>query len=124
MGSHVFLVALADGRVLYDNLKNRIHPIGSLKNDVTYSHFYDYFNCLQVCHSEICCWISSSDLYSFQPSWQQNKFAYTTKDNSYLEVLHHLENNILRVVARLYFVTCILFSFDKHCLNYPKVLKY
>ena len=48
-GSYVFLTALADGRVLYDNLYNRTHPIGSLKNDVTYSQFYDYFNCLQVC---------------------------------------------------------------------------
>ena len=48
-GSHVFMTALADGRVLYDSLHNRIHPIGSLRNDVTYSAFYDYFNCLQVC---------------------------------------------------------------------------
>lgn len=52
-GSHVFLTALMDGRVLYDSLHNRTHPIGSLRNDVTYSAFYDYMNCLQVilCHS-------------------------------------------------------------------------
>lgn len=47
-GSYVFLTGLADGRVLYDNLKNRIHPIGSLRNDVTYAHFYHYFNCLEI----------------------------------------------------------------------------
>ncbi|XP_045193790.2 acyloxyacyl hydrolase-like isoform X1 [Mercenaria mercenaria] len=47
-GSYVFLTGLADGRVLYDNLKSRIHPIGSLRNDVTYAHFYDYFNCLEI----------------------------------------------------------------------------
>ncbi|XP_052815063.1 acyloxyacyl hydrolase-like [Mya arenaria] len=48
MGSYVFLTGLADGRVLYNSLKDRIHPIGALRNDVTYAHFYDYFNCLEI----------------------------------------------------------------------------
>ena len=48
MNSTVFLVALADGRVLYDSLKDRIHPVGRFWNTFTYSQFYDYFNCLQV----------------------------------------------------------------------------
>lgn len=47
-GSHVILTGLADGRILYDSLHNRTHPIGSLRNDVTYEHFYDFMNCLQV----------------------------------------------------------------------------
>lgn len=47
-GSHVFITGLADGAVLYNSLSDRIHPIGSLRNDVTYSNFYDYFNCLEI----------------------------------------------------------------------------
>jgi len=40
-GSHVVTVGVADGRVLYDNLHNRTHPLG-----VTYAEFYDYLMCL------------------------------------------------------------------------------
>lgn len=58
-GSFVFLVALADGGVLYDSLHDRIHPIGSLRNDVTYSQFYDYFNCIQV--SPCTGWMNSNE---------------------------------------------------------------
>lgn len=47
-GSHVLLMGLVDGRVLYDNLHNRIHPIGLTRNDVNYAQFYDYMNCLYV----------------------------------------------------------------------------
>lgn len=47
-GSHLFLTGLADGRVLYEGLANRIHPIGSARNDVTYAQFYDYLNCLET----------------------------------------------------------------------------
>nr|XP_022342121.1 acyloxyacyl hydrolase-like [Crassostrea virginica]XP_022342122.1 acyloxyacyl hydrolase-like [Crassostrea virginica] len=47
-GSHVFVTGLADGAILYKALSDRIHPIGSLRNDVTYSDFYDYFNCLEI----------------------------------------------------------------------------
>lgn len=55
----MFVTGLADGAILYKALSDRIHPIGSLRNDVTYSDFYDYFNCLEVhilytfsvCHS-------------------------------------------------------------------------
>ena len=47
-GSVVICMGLVDGRVLYDSLHDHIHPIGSLRNDVTYAQFYDYFNCLQI----------------------------------------------------------------------------
>ncbi len=47
-GSHVFMMGLADGRVLYENLQNRTHPIGMLHNDVTYADVYDYLNCLSI----------------------------------------------------------------------------
>ncbi len=61
-GSHVFIVGLADGTLLYDFLHNRTHPLGALRyaswvlhdgsglttqlrNDVTYAQFYDFMNC-------------------------------------------------------------------------------
>eukprot|EP00026_Physarum_polycephalum_P007804 Phypoly_transcript_07872.p1 GENE.Phypoly_transcript_07872~~Phypoly_transcript_07872.p1 ORF type:complete len:447 (+),score=71.22 Phypoly_transcript_07872:193-1533(+) len=47
-GSHVSFMGLVDGRILYDSMANRIHPIGQLNNDVTYSDFYDYMNCLEI----------------------------------------------------------------------------
>ncbi|XP_014667051.1 PREDICTED: acyloxyacyl hydrolase-like [Priapulus caudatus] len=47
-GSHVLLGGLADGRVLYEALHNRVHPIGSLRGDVKYTDVYNWFNCLEV----------------------------------------------------------------------------
>jgi len=47
-GSHIAVIGLIDGRVLYETMSERIHPIGSWKNDVTYSQFYDYLNCLEI----------------------------------------------------------------------------
>ena len=47
-GSHVLLTGLANGSYLYGLLHDRIHPIGRLRNDVTYADFYTYLSCLQV----------------------------------------------------------------------------
>jgi len=47
-GSHIVFVGMVDGRLLYNSMHNRIHPIGSLRRDVTYSQFYDFFNCLDI----------------------------------------------------------------------------
>lgn len=48
LGSKVTLMGLVDGRVLYNAMHNLIHPIGSTFNDVTYSQFYNYMNCLGI----------------------------------------------------------------------------
>uniref|UniRef100_H2ZEF6 Saposin B-type domain-containing protein n=1 Tax=Ciona savignyi TaxID=51511 RepID=H2ZEF6_CIOSA len=58
-GSDVLLVGLADGRVLWDTLNNRIHPIGKLNSDVTYKNLYDYLNCLEV--SPCTGWMNSNE---------------------------------------------------------------
>ncbi len=36
--SHVVLVGLIDGGVLYNALASRLHPLGSLNGDLRYSH--------------------------------------------------------------------------------------
>jgi len=60
-GSHVTFLGLADGRILYDTMYDRIHPIGSYFKDVTYSQFYDFLNCLQIspCHG----WMNSDSYW-------------------------------------------------------------
>lgn len=47
-GSHVVLTGLADGRILYESLANRTHPIGRVHNDVTYADVYEFLNCLSI----------------------------------------------------------------------------
>ena len=47
-GSVLIASGLADGRVLFETLHDRIHPIGSTNNDVTYAQFYHYMNCLEI----------------------------------------------------------------------------
>lgn len=58
-GSHVILIGLVDGRILFNSLHNRIHPIGKLRGDVTYEQLYDFLNCLHVspCYG----WLNSNE---------------------------------------------------------------
>jgi len=42
-GSHLAIIGLADGLVLWDSMHNRTHPIG-----VPYSDVYDFLNCLHI----------------------------------------------------------------------------
>ncbi|XP_041454087.1 acyloxyacyl hydrolase-like [Lytechinus variegatus] len=58
-GSYVIATGLADGRILYDTLKNRVHPIGQWRHDVKYPDVYNYLSCLEVspCNG----WMSSNE---------------------------------------------------------------
>lgn len=58
-GSHVVMLGLADGRILYNSMHNRIHPIGQLRKDVTYSDFYEFLNCLQI--TPCAGWLNSNE---------------------------------------------------------------
>ncbi|RNF11856.1 GPI inositol deacylase precursor [Trypanosoma rangeli] len=58
-GSHVLILPVSDGRVLYDEMHNRTHPIGSLHNDVTYAEFYDFLNCVDI--SPCWGWLNSNE---------------------------------------------------------------
>jgi len=40
-GSHVLVLGLADGTILYEALHNHTHPI-----NVTYTALYDFLNCV------------------------------------------------------------------------------
>jgi acyloxyacyl hydrolase len=47
-GSHVMLTGLANGSILYEQLGNRVYPLGQVKQDIKYSDFYTYLSCLQL----------------------------------------------------------------------------
>nr|XP_033786106.1 acyloxyacyl hydrolase isoform X2 [Geotrypetes seraphini] len=47
-GSHVILQGLVDGRILWDQLHNRYHPLGQLNKDITYEQLYLFLSCLQI----------------------------------------------------------------------------
>ncbi len=42
-GSHLMILGLADGELLYDNLHDSLHPL-----NVTYATVYDFLNCLKI----------------------------------------------------------------------------
>ena len=60
-GSVVLAVGLVDGRILYDTMHSRIHPLGAWRNDVTYSAFYDFFNCLYI--SPCFGWLNTEEIW-------------------------------------------------------------
>jgi len=73
-GSAVVITSMVDGRILYDNLSQRIHPLGSLHQDITYTNLYDYLNCLQV--SPCFGWMNSNETWrnlTTQRAMQRNQ---------------------------------------------------
>merc|ERR1711879_160457 len=46
--SSVFISGLADGRLLYAQMHNKIHPLGSFKKNVKFRDFYDFMDCLEI----------------------------------------------------------------------------
>lgn len=53
-GSHLFILGLAEGDILYDYLHDDIHPLG-----VTYKTVYDFLNCLKI--SPCWGWLNSNE---------------------------------------------------------------
>ena len=53
-GSHLVMLGLGDGDVLYDNLHADIHPL-----NVTYGNVYDFLNCLEI--SPCWGWLNSNE---------------------------------------------------------------
>ncbi|XP_063218353.1 acyloxyacyl hydrolase-like [Bacillus rossius redtenbacheri] len=46
--SHVVLIGLVDGGMIYDIMADRLHPIGQLNGDVHYRELYRWFNCMEI----------------------------------------------------------------------------
>ena len=47
-GSFVVVVGVADARVMYEGLIEKIHPFGAVRNDVTFLNMYDWLECLDI----------------------------------------------------------------------------
>ncbi|XP_033753792.1 acyloxyacyl hydrolase-like isoform X2 [Pecten maximus] len=104
-GSHVFLVGLVDGRVLFDSLKDRIHPIGSLRNDVTYSDFYNYFNCLEI--SPCVGWLNTNETIRNMTTQRAEQLSNVLKQVAETEAnkyhnfkLNYMENPIFQAIKQ------------------------
>ena len=56
--SHVVFIGLIDGRVIYEAMAQRLHPLGELKGDVRFADVYKWFNCMEIgpCHG----WMTSN----------------------------------------------------------------
>jgi acyloxyacyl hydrolase len=56
--SHIVLVGLIDGSILYKAMAKRYHPLGELRKDLTFDDVYQWFNCMEIgpCHG----WMSSN----------------------------------------------------------------
>jgi acyloxyacyl hydrolase len=53
-GSHLVILGLGDGDILYENLHSDIHPL-----NVTYATVYDFLNCLKI--SPCWSWLNSNE---------------------------------------------------------------
>jgi acyloxyacyl hydrolase len=58
-GTKMVLIGLVDGRILYNSMHDKIHPLGSTNKDITYEHFYEYLNCLEI--SPCAGWMNSNE---------------------------------------------------------------
>lgn len=75
--SVVLAVGLVDARVLYDSLHDRIHPLGALNKDVTYTRLYDFLNCLQV--SPCFGWMNSNETWRNRTTERAKELSKTLK---------------------------------------------
>ena len=53
-GSHVFILGLADGDLLFEYLHGTTHPL-----DVSYDQVYDFLNCLKI--SPCAGWLNTNE---------------------------------------------------------------
>lgn len=102
-GSTVMGTGLVDGRALFDLLGNRVHPVGSLHSDVTYSQFYDYFNCLQI--SPCFGWMNSNETWrnrTTERAMELNKaFKRVVAENQFTNFsLHYMDPPLAAVIDR------------------------
>ena len=78
-GSHIVLIPIADARILYNEMHNRIHPLGWVNKDITYRNFYDYFNC--VGYSPCWGWMNHEE------SIRNQTFEVASKLNAQLPII-------------------------------------
>ena len=96
-GSHVIIMGVVDGRVLYDTLHNAIHPIGT-----PYPDFYDYLNCLDI--SPCWGWMNANEtIRDASTAWAQNlnaQYADIMASNTFKNFdLHYIFPDYAAIIA-------------------------
>ena len=90
-GSKVITLGLIDGRFLYKTMHDRIHPLGAWRKDVTYSAFYDYFNCLYI--SPCFGWMNTNATWRNRTAVRARELSDTLKavvtNNSFTNIKAH-----------------------------------
>eukprot|EP00049_Salpingoeca_infusionum_P003096 m.63437 g.63437 ORF g.63437 m.63437 type:complete len:322 (-) comp11949_c0_seq2:272-1237(-) len=102
-GSHVFVMGLADGRILYETMANRVHPIGALHHDVLTKDVYAFLNCLEI--SPCFGWMNSNatirNMTTDQANLLSDVLRNITLQNTYKNFdLHFFPNPILNAVKQ------------------------
>lgn len=97
-GSFVIISGLVDGRLLYNSLHDRIHPIGRSRNDVTYKDYFDYFDCLQV--SMCAGWLTSNKTRRNLTQQRANQLSDVLE--KIVKNHNHFKNFRLHFIKRLF----------------------
>lgn len=99
--SHVVLVGLIDGAVLYKAMSKRFHPLGQLRQDLTYDDMYNWFNCMEIgpCHG----WMSTNATLRKITTHKANQLSSVLKDIAEKQKfthfdLHFVPNPFQRVI--------------------------
>ena len=99
--SHVVLVGLIDGAILYKAMAKRFHPLGQLRKDLTYDDVYDWFNCMEIgpCHG----WMTSNSTLRKYTSRHARKLSQVLRTISAKEKftnfdVHYMPNPFQRVI--------------------------
>ena len=90
-GSVVTALGLIDGRILYETMHNRIHPLGAWRGDVTYSSFYDFLNCLYI--SPCFGWMNTNETWRNKTAVRAKELSETLEaviaNNSFTNIKAH-----------------------------------
>jgi len=99
--SYVVFMGLADGRILWDSMHNRTHPIGQYRNDVTYADLYAYLNCLEI--SPCWGWLNNDSYWRNQTSERAANlsavYADVIKNNTFKNFNMTYTENPIKAIA-------------------------
>ncbi|KAJ8976122.1 hypothetical protein NQ317_019387 [Molorchus minor] len=111
--SHVVLMGLVNADFIYDNMANKLHPIGLLNKNVRYRDMYNWFNCLQI--GPCTGWLNSNKTL---------RKVTTLRANELTDVLKDIARNEKFEFFKLHFIgNPINFVMEQNKINVPDLLE-
>ncbi|XP_071957834.1 acyloxyacyl hydrolase-like [Antedon mediterranea] len=88
-GSVVLMTGMVDGRILYNTLADRFHPIGQLNSDIRYKDVYEFLSCLQVspCNG----WMTTNETLRNYTSQRAKQLSEALKEASQSQTFHNFK---------------------------------